>query len=74
MLKVQIVKIENLSLLLPVWNTNMSQFTDRSGSKRLTLFKDRQEQIKWIKFINSNPLRTKNNMMNRENDFNPAHT
>ena len=29
---------------------------------------------KWIKFVNSNLLRTKNIMMKTENDFNPDHT
>ena len=32
------------------------------------------DRKKWIKFINSNLLRTKNNMMNWENNFNPDHT
>ena len=37
---------ENLSLLRPAWNTNMSQFTNRFSSKWLALCKDRQKQRK----------------------------
>ena len=35
---------ENLSLFRPVWNTNMSQSTDRSSSKLLTSCKERQKK------------------------------